>query len=442
MGVNLIVRACSVLLGLALFLTVCASLRPIEGVGFGEMLLLGFAIIGWYGGERGILVRNPFAWFWGGLAILMCMGFAFGHLPGNWVKRDALAYGYTGFVSLGLLLLIRSWTTEQLWTTLRTVLMLSVPILWFGFLVFLSGDVDWIRAVRITDLGDSRYAGWTTNANQLALFFVPLPIWILLLKPRKSGMRCWVGRGILLLGTMLMGLIVRSDALALSWGIGLLLLMGLDWLWGNRKEFRLLVLLAVLAVGALLVTKVFTSGDVRKTFQCSFHSVVQLESPVANGCVARNAFSGIEGLRTGYASPSYKTEIRLGLWRNALRVIKASPWVGHGPGAFSWYADSAYQAAEEGNGKYREEAHNIPLDLMTQGGVFLGLAWIALLGWLLVGAWRVRSAYAFTWVFMLGFFTLFMYHLRHPYLWFCLILASEFIRRRLGVIPEKLDKSV
>lgn len=419
------------LLAIGLFLTVCGSLRVSDGVGFGELLLLMLALVGWFKGQRVVLLNSPFTWFWCLLAILMGLGYAFNELLGNWVRRDTVAYLYTGTVTLGLLLLLRGWSDSQFRTLWRVLFAVSLTVLWFGFVVYISGDTDWISALRMDDQGDVRYTAWSTNANQLALFFVPLPIWLLALRPVNGSRFRYVGWLLVTLSTMLMGLIVRSDALALSWGLGIFVLMALDWIWGKRRELKFLGLLAMLAILALVLAKSLTSGDVRTTFKCSMTSVIHLENPVTKGCIAQGSFSGVESFRTGYAAPGYKTEIRLGLWRNAVTVIADSPWVGHGPGAFSWYADSAYQASEEANGKFREEAHNIPLDLMTQGGVFLGLAWCALLGWLLLGAWRIRSSYVFTWVFMLGFFTLFMYHLRHPYLWVALILAAEFIRRRL-----------
>ena len=84
-------------------------------------------------------------------------------------------------------------------------------------------------------------------------------------------------------------------------------------------------------------------------------------------------------------------------------------------------------------GKVAEEAHNITIDLLTQGGVLLGAAWLALLLYLLMGAWRIRDSYTFSVVLMIGVFTMFHYHLRQPYLWLGLILSYEAIRRRLFV---------
>ena len=429
------------LLAVGLFLTVSGTLRVFDGFGIGELLLLLLAFVGWAKGQRMALISSPFAWFWCLLGILMSFGYTFNDLVGNWVRRDTVAYFYTGTVSLGLLLSLRDWSDEQLKIFWRVLFLVSLTVLWLGFVVYISGDTDMIRSMRMDDQGDARYTAWSTNANQLALFFVPLPIWLLLLRPDCNSRTKHVGWLFVAFATMLMGLIVRSDALVLSWGLGLVLLMALDIFWKNRREFRLLLILAVVASGVLLVAKTFTSGDVRKTFVCSWSAVSKFESPIANACIPAGSFSGLEGMRTGYDSPGNKTAIRIGLWKNALTVIGNAPLIGHGPGAFSWYADPEMQKGSEASGKIREEAHNLPLDLMTQGGVLLGLAWLGLLGWLMVIAWQARVPCAFVWVFMLGFFTLFMYHLRHPYLWVSLILAEEVVRRGLWSLKLKTDAS-
>lgn len=427
------------LLAVGLFLTVCGTLRVSDGVGIGEILLLVLAVVGWVKGPRAILISSPFAWFWCMLAVLMGLGYAFNDLIGNWVRRDTVAYLYTGAVSLGVLLWLRGWSDYQLKIFWRILLLVSLTILWFGFVVYISGDIDWIRSLRMDDQGDTRYTAWSTNANQLALFFVPLPIWLLLLRPSVGARARFAGWLFVMFITLLMGLIVRSDALVLSWALGFLLLVMLDAAWKNRLEMKLLLIVAIMAVGVLLVAKTFASGDVRKTFVCSLNAIQKFESPIANACIPTAALSGLEGMRTGYDSPENKTAIRIGLWKNALTVIADAPLIGHGPGAFSWYADPALQKKQQAIGKIREEAHNIPLDLMTQGGVLLGLAWLGLLTWLIVIAYQARVAYAFVWVFMLGFFTLFMYHLRHPYLWVSLILAQEVVRRGLWSLKPKAD---
>ena len=76
------------------------------------------------------------------------------------------------------------------------------------------------------------------------------------------------------------------------------------------------------------------------------------------------------------------------------------------------------------------ESHNITIDLLTQGGILAGGAWLALVSYLLIGAWRIRDSYTFSVVLMMAVFTSF-HVTRQPYLWFALIVSYEAIKRRL-----------
>lgn len=423
------------LLALGLFLTVCGTLRMVDGVGFGELILLALAALGWVRGDRNALLINPFCWFWCLLTSLMALGFVFGGAEGIWVKRDALAYAFAAFFSLGLILLLGTWSDQQLKSTLWSLVAISLPMLWLGFVVYLSGDARWISGLRMDDQGASRYTAWSTNANQLALFFVPLPIWLLMLRPinGRLGYAIW---SMVFASALLMGLVVKSDALVLSWGVGLLSLIALAVVSQNYREVRWLLGVSLIALAFLVIAKVFTSGDVRHTFHCSSEALIRLESPAR--CIPPGVLSGVEMMRTGYDTPSNKTLVRLTLWKNALKVVSESPIVGNGPGAYSWFDNSFLTGETTAEGRTPMEAHNIALDLMTQGGVVLGVAWIALVAWLLQISFAARSPYAFTWVLMLGLFTMFMYHLRHPYLWFALILAAESVRRRVWCAHKPL----
>ena len=78
------------------------------------------------------------------------------------------------------------------------------------------------------------------------------------------------------------------------------------------------------------------------------------------------------------------------------------------------------------------ESHNITIDLLTQGGLLAGFAWIALVSYLLINAWRIRDSYTFSVVLMMAAFT-FFHNTRQPYLWFVLAMSYEAIRRKLFV---------
>ena len=80
------------------------------------------------------------------------------------------------------------------------------------------------------------------------------------------------------------------------------------------------------------------------------------------------------------------------------------------------------------------ESHNITIDLLTQGGILAGLAWVALVSYLLINAWRIQDSYTFSVVLMMAAFT-FFHNTRQPYFWFVLAFSYDAICRRLFVSP-------
>jgi hypothetical protein len=86
------------------------------------------------------------------------------------------------------------------------------------------------------------------------------------------------------------------------------------------------------------------------------------------------------------------------------------------------------------------ESHNITIDMLTQGGVLAGLAWLGLVSYLLIQAWCIRDSYTFSVVLMMAAFT-FFHNTRQPYFWFVLAFSYEAILRRLFVSPriDRLD---
>ena len=112
-----------------------------------------------------------------------------------------------------------------------------------------------------------------------------------------------------------------------------------------------------------------------------------------------------------------------------LQAWQSSIWFGLGPGEHSWYS-----VMPNHDQSSPMESHNITIDLLTQGGVLAGLAWIGLVLYLMIGAWRIRDAYTFCTVLMMATFTLF-HNTRQPYFWFVLAMAHEVIRRKLFVPP-------
>lgn len=425
------------LVALGLFFSIATHLRVLTGgtVGPGEMMVAGTAGLGWAFGKPWRQLRNPILWFWGLLAVTMGLGALTGHLQGNWVMRNTQAYVFTGFVVVGFVSLFSRLSNEALRRIVALLCLVAAAGMWFGFVIYLKGDTTLIQKVALNDMGDTRYAGWSENPNQLALFFIPLPVWLAalwrdVLKPRLSQT---VGFGLLLLALMLMGLLVRSDGLFVVWVFEFAVLLILRLRWDLKVSRMSLFGYALAMVLCVLLVKTFAHGEVRKSFQCAAQHLSQGLNPWAANCYQEQTFQDKEALRIGYSDPVEKTGIRQDLWKNGLKAWREAPLFGHGPGAFSGYSTPEMQQAMRAEGKVAEEAHNITIDLLTQGGVLLGTAWLALLLYLLIGAWRIRDSYTFSVVLMIGVFTMFHYHLRQPYLWFGLILSYEAIRRRLFV---------
>lgn len=417
------------LVAFGLFFSIATHLRVLTGgvVGPGEILLLASAALGWAFGKPWQQLKNPILWFWCLLAVTMGLGALTGSLVGNWVLRNTQAYVFTGFVVVGLVSLLRILSDEALRRTLAFLALVAAAGMWVGFAVYLIGDPALTQKFALNDMGDVRYAGWSENPNQLALFFIPLPVWLAalwrdVLKPRLSQT---VGFGLLLLALMLMGLLVRSDGLFVVWVFEFAVLLVLRLRWDLKVSRMSLFGYAMAMVLCVLLIKTFAHGEVRKSFQCAAQTLGQGLNPWKAQCYT-GAFDDKEAFRLGYSDPVEKTGVRADLWKNGVQAWQEAPLFGHGPGAFSYFSGGVPH-------NFREEAHNVPIDLLTQGGPLLPLGWLALLGWLLLGAWRIRDSYTFSVVLMVGVFTLFHYHIRQPYLWFALIMSAEAIRRKLFV---------
>lgn len=425
------------LLALSLFFSFTAHLRVYTGgvIGPGEVMMGLVGVIGLVFCRSRRLLRNPFILFWALLAFTMFVGSQIATLSGQWQARNGQAYFFTGLVAIGMFALLQNLSNQALRRTLLFLCVFAAVGIWTGFVVYLTGDQELIRAVRLDDQGDARYTAWTSNATQLALFFLPLPVWLAAFWRDVTSPRWWqvLGFGALLFALMLMGLLVRSDALFVVWVCEFLVLLVLRLRWDLEVSRRSLVGYAIAMVLCVALVKIFAHGQVRHSFHCAMQTLVQEGIDVWKEKCYDGAFDDFEAFRIGYSDPIQKAKIRAELRNNGLQAWRESPWFGHGPGAYSWYSDPEYQKAIESVGQLREESHNITIDLLTQGGVFLGLAWVLLLLYLLRGAWLIRDSYTFSVVLMMGVFTSFAYYVRQPFLWFTLIMSYEVIRRRLFV---------
>lgn len=420
------------LMGLALLLSISTNLRMAAfPVGPGELVLVVLAVFGTLFGKPWRFWKTPVVLFW----LLASMGMLLGALlatqKGYLAARHSMAYAFTASVSIGLVALLMQLSEAALRRAIYWLCTLTAVGLWFGFVVYLSGDSSLAQKLYMADGGDTRYYGWSINPNQLALFFVPLPVWVAALW-REVAKPTWLqiaGFGMLLFALMLMGLLVRSDGLFVVWVFEFVILIMLRLRWEMKASRMSLLGYAMVMVLCVFLVKTFAHGEVRKSVRCAVETIGQGEGLWSAKCYDGQAFKDQEAFRIGYSNPVEKTGVRQELWNQGLQAWVKSPWVGNGPGEYSWYSTDA-------NGGRTEalESHNITIDLLTQGGILAGGAWLALVSYLLIGAWRIRDSYTFSVVLMMAAFT-FFHNTRQPYFWFVLAFSYEAIRRRLFVSP-------
>lgn len=428
---NFLIESAAPLLAAAMLLSISTNLRSAAfPVGPGELMLLALAVMGFLYGHLQRVWKTPMFLFWCPVLLCMAAGALLGPLNGNMNQHHAMAYAFASLVTVGLSLLMIELTDAALRKTITWLCSLTAVFLWFGFIIYLSGDLGLANKLNMTNLGDLRYSGWSVNPNQLALFFVPLPVWLVALwrnvdMPTRFHTALY---GVLLFALMLMGLLVRSDGLFLVWLFEFVILIFLRLRWEMKANRSSLLAYAAMMVLCAFLVKTFAHGEMRKSVKCAIETISQGEGLWSSKCYDGQSFKDQKAFRIGYSDPLQKTGVRQEHWMNGLQSWSQSPWIGHGPGEYSWNSI--------GNEK---ESHNITIDLLTQGGVLAGVAWIALIFYLLINAWRIRDSYTFSVVLMMAVFT-FFHNTRQPYFWFVLAFSHEAIRRRLFV-SLLLDKA-
>ena len=417
-------------LGLGLLLSISTNFRMAAfPVGPGELLLAVLAAVGVIYGKPWQLWKTPVVLFWLVASIGMLLGAWLGTQKGRLATHHAMAYAFTATVTVGLVALLAKLSDGALRRVIYWLCILTAISLWLGFVVYLSGDVVLAQKLHMTEAGDVRYSGWSINPNQLALFFVPLPVWVAALwrdvaKPTRWQM---AGFGLLLFALMLMGLLVRSDGLFVVWVFEFVILIMLRLRWEMKASRKSLFGYALVMVLCVFLVKTFAHGEVRKSVRCAIETLSQGEGLWSAKCYDGQAFQDQEAFRIGYSNPVEKTGVREELWQHGLQAWLASPWVGSGPGEYSWVVTDA-----NGTRSDLMESHNITIDMLTQGGLLAGGAWLALVSYLLIRAWRIRDSYTFSVVLMMAAFT-FFHNTRQPYFWFVLAMSYEAIRRKLFV---------
>lgn len=382
------------LLCVSLLATSATNLRPAGlPLGPGEFLLLVWMMVA----ALMAILNHGFRWsaqawltatcmFWSTALVLFFFGFlraqALGLTRPLNVGREFVAFGFVASAMCMAGWVIR--TPEAARTILRkyalTVALVASSLLVGGVLF----RKPWLEGLWYLHL---RFAGFSSNPNQLALFLAPLPFVIMELH-RDREMSLWTAV-LCTAGIVAVGLATLSDALFLSWAIG-----------GGIAGSIVWARFAQSAPGSLgRVALVWLIGPLVLTI------CVLIISPIV--------IPLLKSTITGVASEGAQASIRLLLWKHGFEALAASPWVGWGPGAHSGLR-MMFEATE---------AHNSYLDWASNTGIpGLGLL-LAFLFWALVILIRGGKSYLMAGFLALCVFSAFHFVLRQPAFWLILLLS-------------------
>jgi O-antigen ligase len=327
--------------------------------------------------------------------------------------HNFLASIYCAGFSVLLVIALQRLKPERLTALLLQLALASVLIYTIAIVILMGPKTDLAQMMLMTTYYPGRLAAWSSNPNQLSLFFTGLPALILYgLASSPFSTRQRVGLFAALTGLFLLGLTQRSDALLLSWLAALTLLLVLSPFKAFGLKTRPLLLALALLVSCWAGYRtVMTVEASNSPIQAAERLHINLKPLIVLEEVHPSAIA--VGLDPNKGSS------RLTLWENGLQSWLEAPLFGHGPGVFS--SLPAYS--------FPIEAHNLAIDLLTQAGLIGTLPWLVLAGWIAWQAIRQRQAWALALLVAIGVFSLAHYTFRMPIFWFYLLLAASLVRQ-------------
>lgn len=471
-----------VIAALVAFLSVSTMLRfPGLPIGVGEVIVLLTAFFFYRRGKFMQNFKHPLMLFWIAFITTATVGYFVGTVRGEASVHTAIAYIYAAAFTLIVLAYVGDLSKEEFQRFIRAmgtipVLLLSIPLI-----IFLVGSEWFSNLLEInTTFYPSRVAAWSANPNQLALFLLPVPIWLAAISQNTSwrGMR-FFKKFIFLWFVFFLGFCVRSDALLLAWSIGIPLLTAIAWCWLKRINWKFFASLIAAFLLAFVSFKFFFDGPGQQLFEAVRNSVSdkvasfdkyeatgrekeltrisssssdapvvsELSSAASHHVQARTRLPDAEfpaadnpaplvfgrsDSTIGVGMDPNKASVRKTLWIHAYEVWTLSPIVGHGPGAFS-YLDSPDE---------RQEAHNLLLDMLTQVGIVGVALFAAAYLWLIIGAFKARDPYSITLLVVLMVFSGAHFMLRQPIFTLYMVICAVVIKNRLFDEAGEDDENV
>ncbi len=369
-------------------LTTATQLRPNSPVGPGEamlffwMLLVGIRLLFF----RSYLI-TPFAkvflLFWIVSFTSLALGVLIAEsngLTSEGAYHDAFAFLFSLILCLCLDISIKSPNR------LRNLIAINISFVTLSLVILLFFHVPFLAPW----YGGARFAGWANNPNQLALLITLIPFLALHLINQSSNRFAQVGYSLLIFGSVIAGIRTDSDALMVSWAIGILVII---ILWINQlitnyiktnlplkiiKIYRLVIGIIVSLIGLIFL-------------YASYEKVNAVSSEIYN--------KGNQG------------NDRVTLWKHGIEAIYYSPLFGLGPGSHSGVKEPFLDF----------ESHNTFIDWGSSSGIIGLIAFVSLLGWVSWKAWRSGFTVMVASVISLAAFSSFHFVLRHAIFWFYLL---------------------
>lgn len=359
---------------------------------------------------------------WGAFFVALGIGYAVFLPEAAMARHNAGAFIYDMLVCLALEAYMRKAPSAAVEKAIQALVAFGLSIYFLCALVFVSGWDYGIRVLSISNVIPQRMSGWSNNPDQLALFFTALPFLLLWLAMRRGSLS---GRAIaaltaILFTTFVVGLSIRSDALLLAWAVSMSFMTVLSFVPGVKLDRKI----AGLAFATFLSAWVFFQAlpslvTAAHDFQAAVVSSSSSASDAPSLPPALVPHGKASLLAVGFHEN--KAEVRLTLWMNGIKAWLESPLVGKGPGPHSHLP--TYDFAME--------AHNVPIDLLSQVGL-LGTVPLAVAAFFLLGgAFVRRDPYALSILCVVGVYSLAHFTFRMPIFWFYLMLALWMTRARL-----------
>jgi hypothetical protein len=399
------------LLALGVMLSTASQLRPAEiPIGPGELCLMiwvGWGLCHEVGrlGPPMTAALSLLLVFWAVFAIAQSVGLVVGLAIESFRDTSGMLHdivSYTLMASLTLLIV----SLPETWRRLRRVTWIIVVGGAGSLVVQLADAYGMISFPAIDPWYWHRFRGWSENPNQMALLCSALVLLALHLAETAEGPG---ERSVALLCVGLVfpaGVLTRSDTFILFVLIGCPMLIAFKlWTWLFLVE-RGLSLRATIACMGLLSGPPLLVGVV----------------PISPAIVEK-----IENFTAATLEDNNQAEMRYKLWKEAVNLGIGSWMLGLGPGPHLIQKDFKRPPPA------KFEAHNIILDLFTQGGALAVLSFVWLIVTAFLAALRARMFALSTLVCALAMFSMFHLIVRHPVFWFaialCLVAAD---RARVG----------